>query len=177
MKTVFNAIRHECIARLGVVRRRRQFHSSPPKQRYRSEVDLVRALRLASSSANGANDRAADEALSLKIIEEFLACISQCPSCDGTGTIPVEGEAIQVCTGYGFRQPDTYQPGTSMPCPTCLGSTYDPKHTRWECQVSEHRPCESLTGADEEHAACGFRVSLPLTVDAGVEETRDDPRA
>ena len=123
--------------------------------------DVDRALKLAACAA-GADDR--DGVLRLLTrgtLNQFLELLVECPSCGGAGVIAVSA-AITVTKPYG-QSAETYSPDQPMPCPTCEGSTFDPDFTRWVCQVDDYRACSAHQQGDG-HAACGYRVSLPLQV-------------
>ena len=109
------------------------------------------------------------------IIQEFLAQIIRCPACDDTGSITV-GHNVSIPTVDHLGQAVTdplIKAGTVAPCPNCGGTDrkgrtrHDPEFVAWHCfaRATEHecrRIKDDPTCIDEHHAACGYRIVLPL---------------
>jgi hypothetical protein len=128
------------------------------------------ATRLAAVVGRGATVADADA-----IVREFLTQIVRCPACDDTGSITV-GQDVSIATrtalGNAVVDP-VIEAGTVGPCPNCGGkdargrTRHDPECVGWHCFAGDaERDCRRVkddpTRIDEAHAACGYRIILPL---------------
>ena len=128
------------------------------------------ATRLAAVTADGVSISEAHS-----IIQEFLAQIIRCPACDDTGSIVV-GHNVSIPTVDHLGQSVTdplIKAGTVGRCPTCGGTDrkgrtrHDPEYVAWHCFArAAEQECRAAkddpTRIDEQHAACGYRIVLPL---------------
>lgn len=103
------------------------------------------------------------------IISEFLAYLVLCPACNDTGTVEF-GYDANVALKNGGLESKFVPAGSVIACPRCGGPDekgnlrHDPKFVAWHC-VSDvmYGPCCHPRDAPEaKHAACGYRVMLPL---------------
>jgi hypothetical protein len=128
------------------------------------------ATRLAAIVGEGVSVAQTDA-----IIREFLTQIVRCPTCDDTGTIVI-GHDVSIPTkdrlGQAVADP-LIEAGTVAPCPYCGGldnrgrPQHDPEFSAWHCFAGlAALDCrgrkEDPSGIDETHAACGYRIILPL---------------
>ena len=128
------------------------------------------AIRLAAVVGEGVTVPQADA-----IIREFLAQIVRCPACDDTGSMTV-GHDVSIATtdrlGQAVSEP-MIEAGTVGPCPYCGGpdskgrARHDPEFAAWHCFAgATARDCREIkdnpTSIDEIHAACGYRIVLPI---------------
>ena len=133
------------------------------------------AIRLAAVAGDGVTVAHADA-----IIREFLAQIVRCPAGDDTGTMTV-GHDVSIATtdrlGQAVAEP-MIEAGTVGPCPYCGGpdskgrARHDPEFAGWHCFAGgTPRDCREIkddpTSIDESHAACGYRIILPIQLPPG----------
>lgn len=127
-------------------------------------MEIDRAIRLACAALSD-EDGTLSVAKAKELIREFAHLLAECPSCTGAGKIRVEVEAVHIGNPYNTRDIKVIPPGSSMSCPTCQGSRFDPDYVRWTC-VAPFNPCrQGQPSDDEDHDECGCRVVLSADLD------------
>ncbi len=102
------------------------------------------------------------------IIQEFLTQLARCPVCDGSGTVTFGQSAAVDMTDTRGQPADRFIPaGTSGTCPYCDGKG-DPEFVVWSCvHENDGQDCRPYknggSGGHEDHADCGYRITLPST--------------
>jgi len=123
------------------------------------------AERMAATAVDGVSVPAG------AVIREFLTQLARCPACDGSGTFTFPKDLeVEVKDRHGSHEGSYVPSGATSVCPLCMGEKHDPAFVAWHCvQGRDDRDCRHDWNNAEErngHAACGWKVMLPLPEEA-----------